>query len=247
MIRDLQFALAMSGIQPEDAFPREIASIAPLHLPLAFIRLPELSTGSLSSWLLARKIPARIAGLQRRLHGALAARAGRGLVFIDATDDPAEQRFTEAHETAHFIHDHLLPRIAAIKAFGTSILPVLDCTRPPSPEESLSAVLNRVPLGVQLHLMDRTATGVPSEWVTESSEQNADRLALEMLAPSTVARRILRKSSPMKASSDSRAAVLLLIEKFGLPASAAVAYAQLLFDQRRSRPKLSEVLLGDTR
>lgn len=242
--RSLQDTLKISGLSLPNVYPRDLTSIVPLQMPLAFVSIKGLATNILEQWLTSRQIPYRVEGPRRRLHGALAARAGHGVVFIDGTDDIAEQRFTAAHETAHFIQDHLAPRLKALRVFGETIRPVLDGKRPPTPEESVSAVLNRVPLGVQVHLMSRGPNGSICGWDIEEREQRADRLALEMLAPASAVLRKLRHTEFPNAMGEANETALALSQHFGLPMSAARAYVTLLLDKGRSRPKLSEILLG---
>jgi len=245
--RWLREALEIGGLDLPNAYPRDLASTVPLQLPLAFVPVMDLTTTTLEEWMGRRRIYYTMDGPLRRLHGALVARAGRGLVFMDSSDDLAEQRFTAAHETAHFIDDHIMPRLKALKAFGEAILPVLDGERPPTPEESVSAVSNRVSLGVQVHLMARGPHGTICSWDVEEREQRADRLALELVAPAKDALRELRRASPPDGVTEVDEAASVLSQRFGLPMSAARPYADLLLGKRRSRPKLSELLLGGNR
>ena len=241
--RWLQDALKTSGLCLPDMYPRDLVSWIPLNLPVAFVSIDELTTTILEEWLISRRIPYRQDGSCRRLHGALVARAGRGVIFINSKDDVAEQRFTAAHEAAHFIEDHLAPRLKALRTFGEDIRSVLDGERTPTPEESVSAVLNRVPLGVQVHLMDRGCQGAIYSWDVEEREQRADRLAFEIIAPRRAALRELRRGgcSTMKEVAE---AARILSDRFGLSVSCAVPYANLLLGKPRSRPKLSEILVG---
>lgn len=244
----LHDALQVSGLNLPQSYPRDLVSTVPLQLPLAFVPVRKLATNTLEQWLTRRRISYRAVGARRRLHGALVARAGRGLVFIDSSDDFSDQRFTAAHETAHFIEEHVKPRLKALKAFGGEILPVLDGERPPTPEESVSAVLNRVPLGIHVHLMARSQHGAIYNWDVEEREQRADRLALELLAPAKDALRMLcRDSAPASAPTAAPEAARILSQSFGLPISVARPYADLLLGGLRSRPKLTEVLLGGNR
>jgi hypothetical protein len=229
-----------------DTYPRDLFALIPLRLPLVFVPVRELTTGALQQWLTRRQIPYKAEGPHRRLHGALVARAGHGVVLIDSSDEAAEQQFTAAHETVHFIEDHVVPRAKALKAFGDTIRPVIDGQRAPTPEESLSSVLNRVPLGVQVHLMARGRTGVICSWEIEEHEQRADRLALELLAPARAAVRVLRQITRPHGSPEIDAATVLS-QHFSLPMGAARPYATLLLRRGRSRPTLSEALLGGRR
>jgi IrrE N-terminal-like domain len=238
--------LKVENLALPDAYPRDLIALVPLRLPLTFVAVQGLTTNALQDWLARRRVTYRSEGPPRRLHGALVARAGRGIVFIDCDDDAAEQQFTAAHETAHFIEDHVRPRQKALNTFGDLIRPVIDGQRAPTPEESVSSVLNRVPLGIHVHLMARGRTGTICSWDVEQREQRADRLALELLAPAKAARRLLRQSANPVGDPEVAAATLLS-QQFDLPLSAARPYASLLLGGRRARPKLSERLLGGSR
>jgi len=234
------------GLVLPGRFPRDLIGLIPLRLPLTFVALGGLTTRTLQDWLTRRRIFDVSGGPPRRLHGALVARAGQGIVFLDSEDDAAEQQLTAAHETAHFLEDHVRPRQKALDAFGEMIRPVLDGQRAPTHEESISSVLNRVPLGVHFHLMDRGQKGAICSWNVEEREQRADRLALELLAPTKTALKLLRESA-VQSPDQHASAVALLSQEFGLPLTAARAYATLLLSRSRPRPKLSERLLGEAR
>lgn len=234
------------GLALPEQFPRNLIALIPLRLPLTFVSLGGLTTRDLGDWLSDRQISYVPVGPHRRLHGALVARAGHGIVFLDAADDAAEQQLTAAHETAHFLEDHVRPRQRAVDAFGEVIRPVLDAQRVPTREESVSAVLNRVPLGTHIHLMSRSEAGAICSWDVEEREQRADRLALELLAPAKAALSLLRASARQSAKHETETTSVLSRE-FGLPLSAARTYASLLLGASRARPKLSERILGESR
>lgn len=243
----LQQAVHVAGMTAQRQYPRDLISMVPLTLPLGIVSVAGLTTASLRSWLDHRRIAHGIDGPPRKLHGALCAMAGRGLLFLDGSDDAAEQRFTVAHEAAHFILEHLLPRLDALEVFGEPILAVLDGERPPSPEESVSAILNRVPIGVHVHLMRRTRIGTIPTWEIEKREQRADRLALELIAPAKDATLELRKLASSASSSNAlgaHRAGVVLSHRFGLPLQAARAYAEGLMARRRHRSRLTELLIG---
>jgi len=241
-----QDALEVDDLGLPDVYPRDLIAVIPLRLPLTFVAIKQLTTRLMRDWLDRRRITYASEGPPRRLHGALVARAGRGIVFVDSTDEGPEQQLTAAHETAHFIEDHLRPRQRALSAFGELIRPVLDGHRAPSREESVSAVLHRVPLGVQVHLMTRTHAGAISSWDIEEREQRADRLALELLAPAKAALKALRHPARLPGALEVDAAAVLSKE-FGVPLSAARPYAGLLLNRGRPRQTLSERLLGADR
>lgn len=241
-----QEILESHGLVLPEAFPRDLIALIPLRLPLTFVALGNLTTRALQDWLSRRQISYVSDGPHRRLHGALVARAGHGIVFLDSADDAAEQQLTAAHETAHFLEDHVRPRKKALNTFGEVIRPVLDGHRAPTREESVSSVLNRVPLGTHVHLMARGRTGAICSWDVEEREQRADRLALELLAPAKAAVSLLRESAGPSGHGETGAAALLS-QEFDLPLSAARAYATLLLGRSRPRSKLSARLLGGDR
>jgi hypothetical protein len=240
----LQEAVELSGLEAPTSYPRDIASLVPMHLPLGIVYLAGLSTCLIHEWLHKRGITYHTTDPMRRLRGALVARAGEGLIFINSDDPHDEQRFTIAHETAHFVKDHVMPRAYAIRTVGPSIAPVLNGERPPTPEEAISAVLNCVPLGLSLHLMTRGSGGRIVAWQVEESEQRADRLALEFLAPFDAVLQLLKINREHESSPLPDKASEIIATHFGLPKSVATSYASLVLARTQRRPKLSEILLG---
>ena len=181
--------------------------------PIGVVHVRQLTTGSLSSWLRSGPAP-----VNRELHGALVARRGRGLILVEAGDDDAERRFTIAHEVAHFIIEYRNPRDRIVSSLGGAVLEVLDGDRPPTTTERVHSLLEGVPLGPHLHLLERGLLR-PREFA-EAAESAADRLALELLAPAREVRRRVGARA-------SRNAVEQALEgDFGLPRAVAGAYAR---------------------
>ena len=164
----------------------------------------------------------------RRLRGALVAFADHGILFLDGADHEAEQRFTAAHEAAHFVLDYLLPRRRALALLGDGIRPVLDGERPPTCEERIDAALTACPLGLHVHLLDRRD---PTGRVA-LAEDRVDRLARELLAPADELDRRFDGCPPAEAD-----LVAALIDDYGLPAAEAAAHARSWLAARR-RPTL---------
>lgn len=238
----LEEALRMTGLRAEGQFPRDLMADVSIRLPVSVVLLPQLSAHAVRRWLKNRGILHQVAEADRALHGCLVARAGKAIVFINKDDDVAEARFTLAHEIAHFVLDHLLPRLRVINVFGEQIRPVLDGERAPTRDEMLSAVLKRVNLGLEIHLMSRGKDGAVCTWDVEESEQRADRLALELLAPAKLATYGLREM--VRDADGERRAAQYFEERFGLPADAATSYVRLLLRKQRRLPTLSEEIFG---
>ncbi|RKH18706.1 ImmA/IrrE family metallo-endopeptidase [Corallococcus sp. CA047B] len=232
----LSEALRVSGLPPPESFPRDLASDALLALPVTPVGLRGLTSERVRQWLAQRGRDQEIA--YRSMYGCMVAFAGKGILFFDKNEPPNVQRFTLAHELGHFVLDHLQPRRRALDFFGEDIRDVLDQKRSATREESLAAALNGVPIGVQVHLMDRSESGAVATGRVARAEQRADRLALEWLAPTKLAREVL-KDGPAE-EGEAR-----LERFFGLPAVEAQSYARAL-RREEGRPRFSIAsLLGD--
>lgn len=242
----LEDVLQATGIRAGARFPRDLMSDVVMQLPVSVEVLPHLTAHGVRRWLGRQGVLHRVSDVDRALHGCLVGRAGKGIVFLDATDDEAERRFTLAHEVAHFILDHLFPRLRALKVFGKQILPVLDGERPATTEEMLSAVFERVRLGIQVHLMSRGPDGAVCAWDVEESEQRADRLALELLAPAEMAAAglYLALDDAIDLKGQREHAAKQLVERFGIPAHVAGSYVRLLLGGRRRQLPLSKEIFG---
>jgi hypothetical protein len=94
--------------------------------------------------------------------------------------------------------------------------------------------------------MSRGPDGAVCAWDVEESEQRADRLALELLAPAQLAAAGLRRAlgDDDELSDDQGRAARHLAEQFGLPDEVAASYVRLLLGRRRRQPSLSEELFG---
>jgi hypothetical protein len=98
-----------------------------------------------------------------------------------------------------------------------------------------------------VHLMGRGPHGAICEWTVEDTEQRADRLALELLAPARAAAEELRRIlgprfEDLRRHLDEGAEVLA--SRFGLPQRVARSYCDLLASRHRARPSLTDRLLG---
>lgn len=231
---------ARSGIHAP--YPRSLEPAVFVALPVAVLRLPRLRLRTAIEWLNRKGIVHRNEIADRPLHGYIAARGGAGIIFLDGTDSLEEQRFSLAHEIAHFLYDYLRPRTAAIRALGTGITEVLDGVRLPNAGERLAGVLRGVPLGVYSHLGRRSSSGDVEDVGVLHVEDKADQLALELIAPlGRVTASVRRRLSPASESDDDDV-VFLLREDYGLPMGIARIYARTVLSAARSSRSFREWL-----
>ncbi len=232
---------ALAGGVP--SLPCNMQTAITLALPLEIYPVPGLRVSHVLAWARRVKIAHRIRGRDRRLHGCLLADRGRGTIFFDASDSNAEQRFTLAHELAHFLLDYQIPRQRAVAALGASILPVLNGERAPTLEERLHAVLSAVPLGIMSHVLERPDDGLPANFII-AIENRADRLALELLAPAQELYSLEQQAGAPKGF-DARLAFFThtLTWDYGLPEVLASSYARYLLAQL-GEPTFRDWLFG---
>ncbi|WP_375770949.1 ImmA/IrrE family metallo-endopeptidase [Archangium gephyra] len=198
-------------------------------LPIRLVAMPRLTCGMARDWLDSKgRAHGGLPRTSRRLHGCMVAHAGRGILFYDDQDEAPQQRFTLMHEVAHFVLDHHLPRAHALRALGQDILPVLNGEHAPAPHQSLFLTLKRIPSGVQVRFIERTASGDPCTGKAMEAELRADLLAFELLAPA-------REALPLVRDCPWRDAEERLASRFGLPVTEARAYVRLLLAREPAR------------
>lgn len=200
-----------------EPFPRDLRRPIARALPMTILSLPRLQLVTVERFFREHGLPVPREVGDRSLRACLVAWRGWGYVLLDGSDPEAEQRFSLAHELAHFLRHYWWPRREAERRLGSQALEVLDGHRAATLAEQVHALLAEIPVGVHLHLMDRHAAGGCSEAIAQLEEE-ADLLAWQLLAP---ARDVLAGSGtgPLEP---------LLEGTFGLPASAAARYARLL-------------------
>ncbi|MFQ5741082.1 MAG: ImmA/IrrE family metallo-endopeptidase [Acidobacteriota bacterium] len=228
-----------------EPFPRTLESSIAWALPLAVVKLPQLTLFELRGWLERRGIPSTFQSSDRALRGCLVARKGRGLVFLDGTDPSEEQRFSLAHELAHFLLDYLEPRSRATEALGEAGREVFDGQRSATLEERLTALLRDADLAPFVHLMDRSPAGEIKGVDVLEREGRCSQLALELLAPWDLALTLLaREVEDWPKESSLRQAQSLLMSTFELPRPVATRYAGVLRVCQASRQTFRQ-WLGD--
>lgn len=218
-----------------EQFPCELEASVLWALPVAIIKLPRLWVLDVEAWLAVREIQFRFQTANRPLHGSLLAYQGRGCILLNGSDSDSELRYSLAHETAHFLLNYLRPRRKAVNLLGSTILEVFDGFRIPTVRERVHGILGRVPIGFHVHFMERdTDDKVNSDAIMEL-EDNADLLALEIIAPEEeVRRRAVRVWNREHNRSQFDIALTLLLEEFGLPSNVAEGYARYLYPVARS-------------
>ncbi len=220
---------ALAGGAP--THPCDIQTAITLALPLEVYPVPGLRVSDVLAWMRRVNMTHRIRGRNRRLHGCLLADRGKGTIFFDTQDPESEQRFTLAHELAHFLLDYQAPRQRAVAVLGPSILAVLDGERPPTPAERVHAVLSNVPLKGMSHFMERPDEGLPLNIVLDI-ENRADRLALELLAPTFLLQgRMSRATAPRGFIARLEFLSQVLVTEYGLPETIASSYAHYVLRQ----------------
>lgn len=215
--------------EPEP-FPRDLRRPIARAVLLSVAFLPKLTVRAALERLRECGLVCEFPGVDRPLRACLVARNGHGVALIDGADSDAEQRFSIAHELAHFLRDYWYLRQQIRKRLGESALEVLDGRRPATPRERMHALLRNVPLGFHVHLLERDDNGNPASWSIAQAEEDADRLAYELLAP---AKHVLERMPAARCELVDR-----LQSFYGLPAPQSVRYAGLLLPSAHTDPLL---------
>lgn len=219
-------------------FPRNISSKVELGLPVTIVPLLRLTLRAVEQWLGERKIPFRFMCHSRAVRGCLIAFGGRGLIFVDSADSPDEQRFTVAHEAAHFLIDYWLPRQRAMEKFGEGIAQVFDGQRPATVEERFDALLENIHVGVYTDLMERDPAAVNPE--VSEVENRADSIAVTLLAPMDDVLSVVQVSGERSYESRVKTMRAALSERFGLPEAVAQSYCKFLLEITGQGPSWAE-------
>jgi hypothetical protein len=159
-------------------------------------------------------IPRELA--DRPLRGCLVAGGDAGWLLLDVDDAEDERLFTLAHELAHFLRHHL-QQVRHVEGVAGRLRAALRGAR------SMEFV----------HLMERGPGFIP--WVVFEAEEEADWLAVELLAPEE---ELLARLSP-NAGREEIAGVLR--QTFGLPESVASAHSARLIPEMPECPLIARL------
>lgn len=204
----------------DPSFPRDLATTAPLTMPVSIIIRPSLTTAVVARTLHAATGRGGANLRIRPLRGFLVAHSGCGMIFLD-DDDLASMRFALAHELAHFVGHYLSRRELAIARLGPDIVHVLDGARAATAQERLAAIFLGCPLGTFTDVMERD-DGVPLNARAEIMEYEADEAAFLALAPVGA---VVAHTTKREGRVERGGVVSTLIEVFGLSANDADRHA----------------------
>ncbi len=166
----------------DEGFPRELEKAIESAYPVTVQRLENLTLDTMRTWMTSLGIPVESAP-DRPLCGCLAANRGSAILFVDAGDLADEQRYTLAHELAHFLRDVWRPGQRATRILGETAEGIVNGDRLATPDERIAAALEGIDLGMHLHLLQRDIDGRPATAAIADAEECADALAFELLAP----------------------------------------------------------------
>lgn len=209
--------------------PYDIGGAISLLLPIDMVVLSDLSLSKIERWLAQKNITIPIEVNDRYLHGFVLIFRGSGFMFINGTDGEEERRYTMAHEASHFLLDYKISRDKAIQKLGNSIRDILDGFRKPTHQEQIDGLINGVSIKPFTHLVEKDGDGSFNNVKIFNSENNADALAMELLAPSSeIIKEALARENKVTFTSFDKRCLNILMDKYKLPGLIAEQYARQL-------------------
>lgn len=206
-------------------------------------RIKELSLKKLEEWLKEMTDQEEFNIDDRHLHGALIIKGPSIFMFVEASEDEVQQRFTVAHEVSHFLLDYHLPKERAILALGKEIEDVLNGNLPPSNIQRTLSAIKGVDIAPYSFLIEKTGNGSFENWSNFNAENEADYLALELLAPrARVISETISSTKRLAYSQFTRKSKEILIEKYRIPVRIADQYASELGYSVTSGPSFLDKL-----
>jgi len=220
-----------AGTDLAEMFPRNIEQALALKLPVTVVKLPVVTIRAIGQWLQQHHRCPMFPSYRRNLMGCLYADGGHGFIFVCGTDAIEEQRFTIAHDAAHFLADYWLPRLRILDVLGPSVIEVLDGRRAPQPKERAAAILERVRLGPHWHLLPRRCVHPDEDERIAPVENRADELGLELVAPRQRVLQVLH-GIPGRHQINAKDICNVLGSVFGLP---PYVFTEIVAVERRPR------------
>ena len=210
----------------KERFPRNLEAPASWGLPVAIVKLPRLWGVDIRRYLQNTFTGQLSVPDYLPLRGFMLAADGKGLLFLNGGDPRDEQRYSLAHEIAHFLLDYYLPRLRTIEILGSGICEVLDGHRHATVDERVHAVLAAAPIGMYEYRLCKAADLGSAPAIHDESEAAADELAVELLAPFNAAIKQMKgfRADDNFGAFQSRLRAKL-IKVFGLPVFAAEGIA----------------------
>lgn len=200
------------------------------HLPaIDVIHIDRLSPGKVEDWLKDMSIEIQFGVNDRNLHGILFIRNEHACMFLDKADSETQQRFTIAHEMSHYLLDYQLPKERAMLELGTGIKEVLNGNVKATEYQLVLSLIKGVDIEPYTVLIEKKGQGSFSSWTNYNAENEADYLALELLAPrARVISDTISSTKRLTYSQFNRKSLELLTCKYGIPSDIAKQYASQL-------------------
>lgn len=221
----------------------DISRAVNIVLPIRIVYIQNLSLVEVDNWLKGRGINIEIDINDRIMHGVILIREGNGFIFVNADDSTIEQRFTIAHEVSHYLLDYQVPRERAMLEVGTEIEKVLNGKDQPDRFQQVKALIKGISIQPYGHLIEKKGNGSFLNWVNFNAENEADYLALELLAPrSMVIKGTISTIKGLNYTQFVRKCEEILVDNYQIPPEVAHQYASELAYSVTSGPSFLDKL-----